>query len=122
MKKNRSYSIRARAQSFKYAFEGLAAAFRQQPNMLIHLFATIGVMILAIIFPPSRGEIIALVIVTGFVWTAEIFNTVIEKIMDFISIERQPAIKTIKDLSAAAVLVAAMTALITGGLVFIPKF
>jgi diacylglycerol kinase (ATP) len=66
-------------------------------------------------------EIIALVFAVGFVWVAEMFNTCIEHIMDFISTEKKPAIKFIKDLSAGAVLVAAITALITGSIIFIPK-
>ena len=64
---------------------------------------------------------IILVFAIGFVWVAELFNTAIEKIMDFISKEQHPKIKLIKDLSAAAVLVAAMVAFITGCIVFIPK-
>jgi diacylglycerol kinase len=55
------------------------------------------------------------------VWVAEIFNTAIEKTMDFISRERHPQIKLIKDLAAAAVLVTAFSALITGAIIFIPK-
>jgi diacylglycerol kinase (ATP) len=53
---------------------------------------------------------------------AEIFNTAIEKIMDFVSPELHPEIKLIKDLAAAGVLLAAFTALVTGAIVFIPKF
>jgi diacylglycerol kinase len=57
----------------------------------------------------------------GMVWAAEIFNTSIERIMDYLSKEKQPAIKIIKDLAAAAVLVTALTALLVGAFVFIPK-
>jgi len=42
--------------------------------------------------------------------------------MDFISVEQHPQIKFIKDVAAAAVLVAAIVAFITGCIVFIPKF
>ncbi len=45
----------------------------------------------------------ALVLAVGFVWAAELFNTGIEKIMDFISKKQHPNIKFIKDISAAAV-------------------
>jgi len=69
----------------------------------------------------SHNEIISLIIVTGFVWVAEIFNTAIEKIMDFIAPGYHPEVKRIKDLAAAAVLVAAFIALVTGALIFIPK-
>jgi diacylglycerol kinase len=41
--------------------------------------------------------------------------------MDFVSMEQDPKIGFIKDLSAGAVLVAAVVAFITGCIVFIPK-
>ncbi|MEI9913359.1 MAG: diacylglycerol kinase family protein [Bacteroidota bacterium] len=69
----------------------------------------------------SGTEIILLVIVTGFVWSAEIFNTSIERIMDFISPEHKPEVKLIKDLAAAAVFISALIAFITGAIIFIPK-
>ena len=69
----------------------------------------------------SPVEIIVLVLAVGLVWATELINTVIEKIMDLISVEKNPQIKIIKDMSAAAVLVASITALIIGCIVFIPK-
>jgi diacylglycerol kinase (ATP) len=65
---------------------------------------------------------IALVIVIGLVWVAEIFNTAIEKIMDLISPSYHPEVKLIKDLAAAAVLTTAFIAVIAGAIIFIPKF
>jgi diacylglycerol kinase (ATP) len=41
--------------------------------------------------------------------------------MDFISEQHHPDIKFIKDLSAGAVLVAAIAAFLTGAIIFIPK-
>jgi diacylglycerol kinase (ATP) len=118
----KKFSLRARGQSFKYAFDGLAQFFRGEHNALLHLLATLLVIILAIILQVSKWEVIVLVIVTGSVWAAELFNTAIEKIMDFISVKEHPGIKFIKDISAAAVLVTALVALIAGCIIFIPKF
>jgi diacylglycerol kinase (ATP) len=56
------------------------------------------------------------------VWVAEIFNTVIEQVMDFISPTYHPQVAFIKDLAAGAVLISAVIAAITGLIVFIPKF
>lgn len=122
MKKNNPFSLKERSKSFKYAFEGIATFFRQEHNARIHLAATIAVIGLSVIFPVSRMEVVALTLAVGFVWIAEIFNTAIEKMMDFISGAKDGRIKTIKDLSAAAVLVAALIAVITGCFIFIPKF
>jgi diacylglycerol kinase (ATP) len=81
----------------------------------------VAVIILASVVELTKPELLALVFAIGFVWVAEMFNTCIERMMDFISTEKRPEIKFIKDLSAGAVLVAAITALVTGGIIFIPK-
>jgi diacylglycerol kinase (ATP) len=119
--KTNQFSFRKRAGSFRFAFNGVRSFLREEHNARIHLVATVTVFTGAWWLRLPVGEIILLIIVTGFVWAAEIFNTAIENIMDFISTERHPAIKLIKDLSSAAVLVAAFTALMTGLLIFIPK-
>ena len=121
MKNKKSFSIRARGNSFKYAFEGLKDFFRSEHNAWFHLSGSITVIVLAVVSRVSRLEMIALIFAISLVWVAELFNTAIEKIMDFISAEQRPNIKFIKDLSAAAVLIAAIVAFITGCIVFIPK-
>jgi len=83
--------------------------------------ATVAVFTLAVLVGVTRTELIALVFAIGFVWVAEMFNTCIERVMDFVSEHRHPQVKFIKDLAAAAVLVAAITAFIVGAIVFIPK-
>jgi diacylglycerol kinase (ATP) len=121
MKKKEPFSLKKRGNSFRYAFEGIKTFFQEEHNVWIHLAATILVIVLSFVFPVTRMEALALVLTVGFVWVAEIFNTAIEKMMDFISVEKNQQIKTIKDLSAAAVLIAALIAVITGCFVFIPK-
>lgn len=121
MKQEKTFSIRARVRSIRYAWEGVNAFFDSQHNAIIHLYFTIFVMIAAIFFRASDTELIALVIVAGFVWAAEIFNTAIEKMMDMVSPEKHPKVKFIKDVAAAAVLISAMTAIIVGLVIFIPK-
>ncbi len=119
--KTKQFSIRARANSFRFAWEGICKFFSEEHNAWIHLAGTVAVLIAAGWFRISRHEMILLVIVMGFVWTAEIFNSAIEKIMDFIQPEPHPEVKRVKDISAAAVLVAAFIALVTGVFIFIPK-
>jgi diacylglycerol kinase len=120
--KTKQFSVRARANSFRYAWEGIYRFFAQEHNAWIHLAASIGVFIAAWFARVSNREMIVLVIVTGFVWVAEIFNTAVEKLVDFVSPGYHPQAKLIKDLSAAAVLVAAFISLVSGALIFIPKF
>jgi diacylglycerol kinase (ATP) len=119
--KQQQFSLRSRLNSFGFAFNGLYTFFKQEPNARIHLVTTLIVFVAAVYFKVSITEAIALVIVTGFVWVAEIFNTAIERIMDFISTEKNSNIKFIKDLAACGVLISSVTAMITGAIVFIPK-
>jgi diacylglycerol kinase (ATP) len=115
------FSLRKRAKSFRYAFAGIEKFIFSEHNALIHLAATIFVLAAALLLRVSAMEAIALTIAVGLVWIAEMFNTCLEKAMDLISSEDHPSIGFIKDLAAGAVLVASITALIIGLLVFIPK-
>ncbi|HEY8895863.1 MAG TPA: diacylglycerol kinase family protein [Niastella sp.] len=120
--KSQGFSIRARVRSFRFAFEGIAAFFLREHNSWLHLIATIAVFTLAAIVGVDKIELLALVFAVGFVWVAEMFNTCIERVMDFISIKQDAEIKFIKDLASGAVLTAAITAVAVGLVVFIPKF
>lgn len=121
MKKEKSFSLMARAQSFGFAFDGVLAFFRSEHNAILHSIATVAVIVLAILVPVSSNELILLIIAIAMVWMAELFNTAIEKIMNLLVPTRQPAVKLIKDLSAAAVLITAVAALVIGCIIFIPK-
>jgi diacylglycerol kinase (ATP) len=102
--------------------DGIASFFQREHNAWLHFIATIAVFTLAAWVGVDKNELLALVFAIGFVWVAEIFNTCIERVMDFISDQRHAEIKFIKDLAAGAVLIAALTALAVGAVVFIPKF
>jgi diacylglycerol kinase len=119
--KGNRFSWKARFKSFGYAFKGLSVFFKYEHNTWIHLSATVLVVFLAIVLKVSSTEAIALSLSVGFVWVAELFNTAIEHTMDLISNEKDPQIKVIKDISAAAVLLSALAALITGCIIFTPK-
>jgi diacylglycerol kinase len=112
----------ARFRSFVYAWSGIIHFFKKEQNAKVHLVAAIAVILLSIWFRINRFEIIVILFSIAFVWIAEMFNTVIEKAMDLISPEWHPKVKIIKDVSAGAVLLASIAAVITGLIIFIPKF
>ena len=115
------FSIKKRIKSFKYAFNGLRILIREEHNARIHLFAMICVLVLGGLLKISIYEWTAVLFAIGIVISSEIFNSAIENIADFISKERREEIKRIKDLAAAGVLVCALTALLIGLIVFVPK-
>ena len=116
------FSWASRFKSFVYAWNGILQFLKTEHNARIHLVLTIAVIILCLALHVSAGEAAALVIVIALVWITELINTSLEKAMDFISTEKHPQIKWVKDLAAAAVLVAAIAAVIVGCIIFIPKF
>jgi diacylglycerol kinase len=107
--------------AFRCAFAGLADLLKTQPHARWHLLATVGVAGLGLGLGLSHGEWLALVLAMGLVWVAEAVNTAIELACDAITLERHPLIKRAKDLAAAAVLLAALVAVVAGGLVFLPR-
>ena len=119
--KQSKFSILKRLLSFKFAFQGIKLLFKEEQNSWVHLLFTILAITLAIWLKISFLEWSLIVFCVGFVFVAEIFNTAIENICDFISPQRHAMIKRIKDLSAAAVLFSAITSLIIGSLIFLPK-
>ena len=120
--KQSKFSILKRLLSFKFAFSGIKLLFKEEHNSWIHLLFTIVVIVLGVWLKISVLEWVLVVFCIGFVFVAEIINTAIENVCDFISPERHSMIKRIKDLGAAAVLFSAITALIVGALIFLPKF
>src|SRR5688572_13384100 len=100
--KGQRFSFRARLKSFRYAMEGISRFFLVEHNAWLHFIATIAVFVLAAVVGVTRNELLALVFAIGFVWVAEMFNTCIEKVMDFVSDQRNSDIKFIKDLAAGA--------------------
>jgi diacylglycerol kinase (ATP) len=115
------FSWMHRFKSFTYAWSGIVLFLKTEHNARIHLALTIVVFILCFVLPVTNAEAMALIIVMAMVWITELLNTAIEKAMDFISSECKPQIKWVKDLAAAAVLVAAIAAVLIGVFIFIPK-
>jgi diacylglycerol kinase len=119
--RRQKFSIKSRIKSFVYAFNGLRIMIKEEHNSRIHLLAAICVFVAGIIFKISGFEWIAIIFSIGFVFALEAINSAIENIADFVSPEKHGQIKKIKDLSAAGVLVSAITALTIGLLIFLPK-
>jgi diacylglycerol kinase len=113
--------FRKRFMSFRFAVKGLSVLFMTQPNAWIHAVAIVVVALAGILLRISLMEWALVCIAIGLVISAEAFNTSIEKLVDHISPENNKNAGTVKDLAAAAVLVTAVTALIIGIVVFVPK-
>lgn len=107
-------------QAFANAFNGLRFVFHTQRNAKIHLLITIQVALLGVFFHIESMEWVAITIVIGLVWAAECMNTAVEKLTDLASPEYHILARIAKDCAAAAVLMASITAVIVGLIIFIP--
>ena len=118
MKKDSKKSI---VKSFKYAIEGICTGIKEERNMKIHITIMILVIIFGIMLKISKIEWIICIILFGFVISLELVNTAIESTVDLITIEKHPQAKIAKDVAAGSVLIAAITSIIIGLIIFIPK-
>lgn len=108
--------------SFKNAFNGLQQAFYLESNLFIHFLIALFTIIFAFILQFSKLEWLILLLNIALVICAELLNTSIEKLCDLYSTQKNEKIKIIKDVAASAVLFTAIIALISGVLLFLPKF
>ena len=104
--------------SFNYAMQGIVYALRTQRNMRLHAMAAGVVFALALFFRVEGLELVALVFTIAFVLVTELVNTAVEATIDVATDKFDPMAKIAKDVAAGGVLVAAITALIVGYLVF----
>lgn len=116
-----NFSVTKRIRSFHYAFKGIKLFLKSQHNAWIHTVSAISVIILGFIFKVNLVEWILLIFAISFVFVAEIFNTAIEYLANIISSDYSEKVKEIKDISAGAVLISAITSVIIGVIVFLPK-
>jgi len=107
--------------SFGYAFKGIAYATATQQNFKIHLGATIVAVIIGFALHISVGEWHWIILCISLVLTAELFNSAIETLTDLVSPDFNEKAGKVKDMSAGAVVIAAIFAVITGLIIFLPK-
>jgi diacylglycerol kinase len=107
--------------AFKNAFNGFKYVFTTQRNAKIHLLISFLVFLCGVFFRISLIQWAAISIVIGLVWAAECMNTGVEKLTDLASPEYHILARVAKDCAAAAVLMASITSVIVGFIVFIPR-
>jgi len=78
------------------------------------------VLLLAVLLEITLIEWGILLLAIGMVWTAEIFNTALEALVDLASPDAHPLAKIAKDTSAAAVLFSAIVSILIGLLILLP--
>jgi diacylglycerol kinase (ATP) len=112
--------FRSRIESFRYAFAGWWFVIRTQRNAWIHAIVSLVVIgiCLWLKLPPRDWAVVFIAI--AMVWTAEFINTALEAIVDLASPQQNQLAKVGKDVGAAAVLIASVSAALVGLLIIGP--
>ncbi len=109
--------------SFYYASQGLKTGW-QQRNFKVHIFISFSVVLLSVFFLISFVEWLVVILLLGFVLSAELFNTAIEEICNLLNKKLKLDYYDTwnpRNLGAAAVFIAAITSAIIGTIIFLPK-
>jgi diacylglycerol kinase (ATP) len=104
-----------------YALHGLISASATEKHLRFHYIATVCVVFFSFYWNISLLEWVVVILCIGLVVVSELINTALEKLVDLCHPHLAPEAGIIKDISAGAVLVASLVALIIGGIIFIPK-
>jgi diacylglycerol kinase (ATP) len=107
--------------SFAYALAGLWHLLRTQRNFRIEVALAVLAVFAGVWAALGRTEWIALVLTIALVLILEAVNSAIEEAVALASPGIDPRAKAAKDVSAAAVLVAAVAAIAVGVLLFGPR-
>jgi|SRR5579863_6999178 len=104
--KNQSFNRR-----LGFAVAGLLAGLRSEHSLRFQLIALIGVVVVLVAFHVEASWWALVALTSSAVIAVELLNTAVEHLVDHLHPQAHPRIRVVKDLAAAAVLVAACGAL-----------
>ena len=110
-----------RLKSVGFAFKGMLILIKTEASIKIQVFIAIVVTVAGFYFDISATEWMFQTAMVGLVMSIEGVNTAVEYIADFIHPDHHPKIGLIKDISAGAVFIASIVAVIIAGIIYLPK-
>ena len=110
-----------RIKSVGFAFKGLFLLIRTEASIQIQLVIAILMTALGFYFKISTNEWILQCLSIALVMGIEGMNTAVEKLSDFVQPKFDEKIGFIKDISAGAVMLVSIAAVIIGCLIYLPK-
>ena len=103
-----------------FALQGIKQFFSRDRNGKIQMVIGVTAIILGFTVSLTSFQWLLVLFCIGLVISLEMINSAIERYCDLVTTDFHPGIKTIKDVAAGAVLVASITSLIIGLIIFIP--
>jgi len=114
-------NLRKFIKSFSYAVAGIFYSLRTQRNMRIHFAAALLVFGLALYLRISSSDLLFLIFSITLVIMAEMFNTAVEAVVNLYVQKYHPLARIAKDVSAGAVLVAALNSIVVAYVIIYPR-
>jgi diacylglycerol kinase len=106
------------ADKFAEAFRGIRVGLQGQSSFFVHLFFAVLAMATALVLDCTAVEWCLIVGCIGFVFVTELLNTSLEILFRGLAPEARDRVYPCLDVAAGAVLVASLTAVVVGGIVF----
>ena len=103
-----------------FALQGITQFFSRDRNGKIQMVIGITAIILGFTVSLTPFQWLLVLFCIGLVISLEMINSAIERFCDLVTTDFHPGIKIIKDVAAGAVLVASITSLVIGLIIFIP--
>ena len=103
-----------------FALLGIKQFFSRDRNGKIQIVIGMTAIILGFTVSLSSFQWLLVLFCIGLVISLEMINSAIENYCDLVTTDFHPGIKLIKDVAAGAVLMASITSLIIGLIIFIP--
>ena len=120
-KKSNKSSLKYQLQSFRWAAQGLSEFFKSEVKARIHTSVAIIAICMGIWLKVSSPEWLFIMVAICMVFITEIINSALERIADTLDDKHDLTRMRIKDFGAGAVLIASITAVILGCIIFLPK-
>jgi diacylglycerol kinase (ATP) len=111
-----------RLKSVSFAVKGAVKLITTEHSIMVQFSIAIIMTIVGFCIHITATEWLFQILAIGLVMSLEGINTAVEKIADFIHPDFHERIGFIKDISAGAVFFAAITAVLIGLIIYVPKF
>ncbi|HNW71747.1 MAG TPA: diacylglycerol kinase family protein [Candidatus Paceibacterota bacterium] len=121
LKEKKRFSIVARIKSVNNAWRGIVVLIKTTHNFWLQIFFAVCAVYLGFILHISKVEWLFVVFTIGLVFIAEAFNTAFEIDIDLTSPNFHPYARDTKDVSAGAVLLSIIVAIVVAMIIFLPK-
>ncbi|MBI4092960.1 MAG: diacylglycerol kinase family protein [Candidatus Kerfeldbacteria bacterium] len=106
--------------SLRFAIQGVRHVFKHERNFRIHTIFALFALFLAVLLRISITQWLFVITAIASVLVLEIVNSIFERLLDLVQPRAHHYVAAIKDLMAAAVVVASISALAVGLIIFLP--